>query len=295
MEQPPPHASMSQVEPAPHLEIPQPPALQVCIRQLAAAPSQEILHAPPHASMLQVPPALHVSMVQLPEVHAGMLQTGLSPVHCMEQLPLQVGIVQVAPVQGSEQEPDSVQSMLHSAPGSQVVWQLPARSPLQSTLHTDPAAHPVLQPPLGQLTAQAGKLEVQLKSQAPRETPAGKPQLQWLPSQEQFADGDVGFGAQVSPVDVPVSRLSTIVSLRPASLGPVPPLPVGPSLAPPPEPPVAAGASATPASPGPALPPVDGPPAPPNAPEPPVVTVRASNREPPAPPLASVPSTRVPA
>jgi hypothetical protein len=106
--------------------MPHPPEVQDCKRQLAAAPSQLILQAPPQASMLQEPPALQLSMVQLPLVQVLSLHVGLCPAHCMEQLPSQFDIVQSAPVHGIEQAPDWEQSMVHSAPAAQVVWQLPA-------------------------------------------------------------------------------------------------------------------------------------------------------------------------
>jgi hypothetical protein len=62
------HVLISQVALSPHLVMPHPPLLQACRRQLALAPSQEMVQAPPQASMLQVLPAPQLSMLQFPPV-----------------------------------------------------------------------------------------------------------------------------------------------------------------------------------------------------------------------------------
>jgi hypothetical protein len=77
MVQPPLQVSMSQVEPPPHLVMPQPPEVQSCNRQLADVPSQLILQAPPQVPMLQDPPALQPSMVQFPLVQVLIAQLGV--------------------------------------------------------------------------------------------------------------------------------------------------------------------------------------------------------------------------
>jgi hypothetical protein len=132
-------------------------------------------------------------------------------VHCIEQPPTQLDIVQLAPLHGTEQLPDWLQSTLHTDPGPQVVWQLPACGSLQSTLQADWAAHSVLQFPLGHPTAHDGDWDVQTKSQVAVEIPADKRQSHAVPAHEQSPPGSLGSGAHVNPVAPPPSRASAPV------------------------------------------------------------------------------------
>jgi hypothetical protein len=83
----------------------------------------------------------------------------------MLQDPAQPVTVHAAPWQDMAQLPVDVQSMLHFDPVSQCVSQPPP--PWQATLQLVLGAQAVVQPPLGQIVAQACEGDPHAKSQAP--------------------------------------------------------------------------------------------------------------------------------